>query len=323
MTLAPAPRRLLTAALVGAAFLFLGLEIYRNLDQLRSFRWEVHPPLLVLSVGLLSVVLLWGVWVWKVLLRGFGLRVPFRPLARAWFFANLSRYIPGVVWQFVSLGQLGRSLGLSPTATVTSLLVQMGVLLVAGGMVGVYLLPAAFAGPLAPALPLLRWIAPAGVALVHPAMIRWGLGLVRRATRRETLEWRGSWLDGMGLLALSALSWMLYGAAFHLFLYAFVPLPLRVFPALTAINALAFIVGYLAFFAPGGLGFKEGALALLLAGLVPAGVAASLAIAARLWTIAGELLPAAFLLRGRPPSPLSGFAPEPAPVRSAEASAPP
>lgn len=283
---------------------FLGVEVFRNIDQLRSFDWQVRPALLVLSVALLSLVFLWGVVLWKVLLRRFGIIASTRALARAWFLANLSRYIPGVgvVWQFVSLAQLGPSAGLRPAAAVSSLLVQMGFLLLSAGLLGIYLLPAALAGELAQIISILRWLAPLAVLLVHPAVIRTGLLTVARITRKESLEWNGSWLDGAWILILSSTAWVLYGIAFHLFLQAFVSLPLSSLPATTAINALAFMVGYAAFFAPGGLGFKDAALALLLAGIVPSGVAVSLAIAARLWTIAAEVIPALFLLRGAPTS---------------------
>jgi uncharacterized membrane protein YbhN (UPF0104 family) len=300
MKLSPWLRRCLTFALVAAAFLFLGRTVWLNAGQLKGFRWEVRPGLLALSVLLLSGVLLWGVAVWRVLLRRFGADAPFRALARAWFLANLSRYIPGVVWQFVSLAQLGPSAGLTPAATVTTLLVQMGFLLLSAGVVGVWFLPAEYAGDFGRALLALRWASPLALGLVHPAVIRAGLRLVRRVARKGVLEWRGSWAEGVGILLLSAVSWWLYGAAFYLFLASFVELPLSALPAVTAINALAFIAGYVVFFAPGGIGFKETATALLLAGMVPAGVAAALAIASRLWSIAGEVLPALFLARGRP-----------------------
>lgn len=290
-------RRALSFTLVAAAFLFLAAEIYRNIDELGSFRWEVRAGRLVLSTVVLSAVLLWGVAVWQHVLRKFGVDVPFRALARAWFLSNLSKYIPGVVWQFVSLAQLGPSTGLSGVAIVTSLLLQMGFLLLASALIGIYLLPEAMAGELGRALVLLRWLGPLALVGVHPRVIRGSLALFARVARRPVLEWQGSWGVGISVLALSAVSWVLYGAAFYLFLLAFVPLPLSALPAVTAINALAFIVGYLAFFAPGGLGFKEAALALLLSGLVPGAVAASLAIAARLWTVAAEIAPAVFLVR--------------------------
>lgn len=297
------PRRVATAALVAAAFVFLGMEIVRNAEQLREFRWDVQPGLLLLSVAALAAVLLWGVAVWRMVIRRFGVEVPLRSLARAWFLANLSRYIPGVVWQFVSLAQLGPSLGLTPASTVSTLLAHVAFSLLAAVALGAWLLPAELAGELVPVLLAIRWASPLVVVLVHPAVVRWGIRLLGRVTRRPVLEWRGSWPDGLWLLAVSAVSWGLYGVAFHLFLRSFVPLPLSDLAAVTAINALAFVVGYLVVIAPGGLGFKEGAIALLLAGLVPPAVAASLAIASRLWTIAAEVLPAVFLARHRRPAP--------------------
>jgi hypothetical protein len=304
MKLSPAWRRVASALLVLAAVGFLGREIARGAHELQSFDWRGRPGLLLLSVAALSAVLVWGVALWRLTLKGFGVDAPFRPLARAWFIANLGRYIPGVVWQFLSLAQLGPAAGLTPVVAVTSLLVQMGFLFLSALLLGVYFIPPEGAGFLAPAVPALRWTAPAAVLLVHPWLIRNALTLVSRVTRRPMLPWRGSWASGLGLLGLATVTWGLYGAAFYLFLLAFVDLPATAIPALTAMNALAFVAGYLVFFAPGGLGYKELALAALLATLVPHPVALALAVAARLWTVAGELLPAALLLRrGRAPRP--------------------
>jgi hypothetical protein len=127
-------------------------------------------------------------------------------------------------------------------------------------------------------------------------VIRSVLRLLSRISRRQVLDWRGSWLDGVVLLLFAVVTWTIYGVAFFLFLRAFVSLPASALPAAIAMNALAFVAGYVAFFAPGGLGFKEVALGLLLQAFVPEAVAASLAIAARLWTIAGEVLPTLLLI---------------------------
>jgi glycosyltransferase 2 family protein len=291
-------RRLLSLALTAAALVFVVREVLRNLDQLRDFEWSVRPGLLVLSVVLLVLVFFWGVKVWQLLLRGFGQTVPMIPLARAWFWANLARYIPGVVWQFFSLAHHGTSAGLAPPVAVASLLVQMGFVLLSAGLFALYTLPLPVDGAMGVVLPFLRWAAPAAVLLVHPAPIRFTLRLAEKALRRPVATWSAGWSRGVGLLVLSGATWIVYGLAFHLFLIAFVDLPWTALPQVIGINALAFVVGYLAFFAPGGLGFKEGALAVLLSALLPRPVAFSLAIAARLWTIAAELLPSAFLLLG-------------------------
>jgi uncharacterized membrane protein YbhN (UPF0104 family) len=55
-------------------------------------------------------------------------------------------------------------------------------------------------------------------------------------------------------------------------------------------NAGAYWIGYVSFVTPSGLGFREGALAWMLAGFFPAPVAVALSLVTRLWTTAGELL---------------------------------
>jgi hypothetical protein len=293
------PRRILSAVLILAAFAFLGLEIARNVDELRNFRWAFRPGILLASLLLLVGVFCWGILVWRAVLRRFGVESDFLPLARVWFVSNVSRYIPGMVWQFVSLAQLGGKMGVPATTTVTSLLVQMGFNLIAAILVGAALLPSALAGDLRVALEVVRWLAPLALLLVHPAVIRFLLHHTSRLARREVLVWHGSWPGGVWLLLLASVSWLLFGAALFLFLRSFTNLEIAVLPTMAAVNAFAFLAGYLAFFAPGGLGFKEAALTLLLSGIVPPAIAASLAVAARLWNIAGEVLPALVLLPRR------------------------
>lgn len=298
MSWRPAARRALSYLLVAAAFAFLAREILRNLDGLREFDWQLRPGMLALSLAALVAVLFLGVAYWGVVLRSFGVRIPLIPLARAWFLANLSRYIPGVVWQFVSLAQLGGAAGMGAVLSITSLLVQMGFTLLAAAALGLLILPGSPLGAAYPALEGLRWLAPLVLLAVHPAIIRTLVRVMARLSRREAVDWEGSWAQGVGLLALATLLWLAYGLTFFLFLRAFVDLPMALLPAVIAVHALSFLVGYLAFFAPAGLGFKDAALTVLLAGLMPSSVAASLAVAARLWSIAGEALPALALLPG-------------------------
>lgn len=308
MKLPPGARRLLSIVLMAAAFAYIGAEIVRNIDQLRGFDWRVRPALLVSSVLLLVLLLFLGVVIWAAVLRRFGVEAPLLPLARAWFISNVSKYIPGVVWQFLSLADLGVGAGLAPAVAIASLLVQMGFMLIGAAVIGVYFLPEAAAGALAPVQEAGRWLAPLALVAVHPRVIRFLLAHTGRITRTSGLEWRGGWIDSLWLLVLAGLAWAGTGAAFFLFLRSFVEVPLALLPALTAMNALAFIAGYVAFFAPGGLGFREAALTLLLGSLMPPAVAASLSVATRLWAITAEVLPALALLASRPRrvAPLAG-----------------
>ena len=285
--------RLLAAALVLAALLFLGRTIASNAGRLRDFDWQLDPALLIASLVAHVLVLAWGVVVWhRVILLTTHQRIGLLKLQRIWFTSAIARYIPGKIWQLAAAAQMAAREGLHGAAVLTSMTIHIGFTLLAAGLVS--------AATLAPpddwnlSRPLLIGVAGiAALLLSHPLVIRSGLALIPRALHRDVIAWSGSWRDGIVLLALSVVSWLLYGGAFWLFVTALVATPPSTLLALAGVNALSFLAGYVVFIAPAGLGARELAMTGLLSGLVPAYVASAVSILSRLWTIAAELLGAA------------------------------
>lgn len=280
------------------AFAFLGAIVGRDLRALASYPWSIRPGVLALSLLVHVAGLAWGVWIWQRMLRHMGIDLPFLPLARIRALASLGRYIPGKIWEFVGAAHLGTATGIPVAVTLTSLAVFTGFVVTGALLLSAWLLPleAMAAGV---RLDWLRWAAPLLLVFLHPAVVRFSLRLLGRLTRREPVRWTGSWLDGVGFVALTLVSWALGGLALYLFILSFTTLPPSTIPAVIGINAAAFAAGVAVFVAPAGLGAKEGALAALLTLFIPAPVAALLAVASRLWTVAGEVLPVLLLARLR------------------------
>lgn len=290
-------RRLAATVLVGAAAAFLGLTIARNWSELSRYQWQLRPVGLVLSVPALTLVFVWGVAVWAGVLRHFITEeVPLPRLARIWFLSSLTRYIPGKIWQFVSAAQLAQAAGLSGAVLLTSLIAYMGFNLLSAAVVAALTLPLGAYGFGATAVAVVDGFAILSVLLVHPWVLNTLLRLVPRVLHRETLVWNGRWLDGLLLLLLCVVSWVLYGAAFTLFVTSLVQVPWTMLLPLAGVVALSFLAGYFVFVAPAGLGAREAVMTLLLAPYTPPGVAVLVSVAARLWTVAGELLGAIFVL---------------------------
>ena len=288
--------RWLAGALLAAATAYwLGTLIARNWAELRGYDWRIDLPLLAASVAAHTLVLGWGVWIWGRTLRHFE-HPPVRTstLQRIWFLSNLARYVPGKVFQFVAVAQLSRSAGLSGAVLLTSMLVHTGMALLAAGVVGAWTLSG---GILRGVDPRASAIAATALALlaVHPAFLNRLLAVVPRLLKRETIRWNARWRDGFLLLALSVVSWSLYGVAYQLFVSSIADVPWRLLPQMAGVNALSFLVGY-ASPLPGGAGLRELTMAELLRPYLPDGVAAVLSLASRLWTIAAELLGGALAL---------------------------
>ena len=100
---------------------------------------------------------------------------------------------------------------------------------------------------------------------------------------------------GMRWMGLYAVGWVLQGGAFWLLAQS-IGLPLSALGGIPAYSA-AYLLGYVAVFAPAGLGVREGFLILFLGPILGAG-AAALAVVARLWATVLELLPALVLAGG-------------------------
>jgi glycosyltransferase 2 family protein len=291
-------RRLAGHIFVLAAFAFLGSFIIANVRQLQQHEWSVQPALLTLSIVVQAIGLASGVVAWQLLLRRMDIHVPFVPLARVRFVSGLARYMPGKIWPFVSAARLAAPLGISATATITSLAAHTVFSLIAALLVSAWFLPLE-AVSVGVRLELLRWLAPGLLVLAHPRIIRIALDLVARLTRQDVARWTGSWAAGLGLVAWSVVGWILSGLALGVFIQSLTPLPATAFAAVIGINAFAFVVGQAFFIAPAGLGAKEGTLAALLATFVTLPVAALLAVGVRLWGTVVELLLVLALMRRR------------------------
>ena len=287
MKLSPLARKVAAGILVTATAAFLLRTVLANWQEIRGFEWQLRLPLLVASVPAHVAVLVLGVWIWGRVLRRFDTpAIDLRVLLRIWFGSALARYVPGAIWQFVAAAQLSRAASLSPALLLTSMLVHVGFSLLAASVTAAWTIPAASGAD---------WrigalVGVGAVLLTHPVVVRMAVSTVARVARRPAVQWNGSWLDGLELLALSVASWLCYGAAFFLLVGALVPTSGDLWLRLAGVNALSFLAGYLVVIAPAGLGIREVSMVMLLSPILPAGIASLVAVASRLWTIAAEIV---------------------------------
>ena len=88
------------------------------------------------------------------------------------------------------------------------------------------------------------------------------------------------------------LAWCSYGLALLLLTRGLLPVVDLSLPQAIGVFTCSYIVGFLALFAPGGLGPRESVFLLMLSGQIGLKAAAALALASRLLLTATELLPA-------------------------------
>ncbi len=253
-------------------------SLAKNWDQVRSLDvvFAVRPGLLLLAFASVLVTFLIQIESWRQLLAGLGSRLAFRQAAHAWSLANLGRYVPGKIWSLAGLVVLANKAGASTAAAGASAVASQAVALGAGAAV------VAMTAPNTTALPGV----PIGIALA--------VGTIALLTWDRPLRWVGRFTGASTSLSplpvgvvfaastLTLFAWMVYGVAFWLVVRGLVPGSGIGLLAATGVFALGYLLGWVAVFAPGGIGVREVVLIGLLAPALGSGAALAVSIGSRI-----------------------------------------
>jgi glycosyltransferase 2 family protein len=295
-----------------AGALLVGLaarSILVNWQSLRAqpVEWQFSSAWIAASVLLVFTSYTVLIEAWRRVVLSMGQRLAFLPAARIWFLSSLGKYIPGKVWTIAGAAVLAQRAGLDPAAAVSGAIVLQALALASGAVVvmitaretfqavGPWAVPIATAGIV---------MSIAGVALVSSQ------SFLDRVGRLLPSSWPRLRAIPPAILALAfianVLAWTGYGAALLLLARGLLPEIVLSLPQAVGVFTCSYLIGFVALFAPGGLGPRESVFILMLAGDIGLKHAAALALASRLLLTGTEVLPAVpLLLRRNAPNPPS------------------
>ncbi len=291
-------RRFIGYLVVLMVFAFMARSLYLNWQTLQGYSWQFNYLLLALAVLAAFCTLSLYAWMWCLIVRRLGGRLSYRQAFRIWFLANLGRYVPGKIWQFVGWLYLGDQAGIGHIQILTSIAVNLGLQTLTGLGLGLMTLALVWGGDLMARFWPLFLLVPLGLVFasrpeVMEAVLNWGLVRFKRQPVKLGLR-----AGDMALFTLGHIGcWVAYGGAFCLFVCSLRPVSIRDVPLLGATYAAAWVIGFLSFLTPGGIGIREGVLAYLLGLWLPVPVAVVIGLLSRLWVTAGELIGAAIAWR--------------------------
>jgi hypothetical protein len=285
------PNRKLMLRLLGIAIALLALsymlrQLWLSWEQLRGL--TIQPVLAAAAVLSGMIALGNNAISWRGILLGLQQRLSISTSLRVWFFSQMVRYVPGNVWHLFGRLYLSQQAGVNTRPASLSLILEVLYTLTAGLLVAA--LSLVFWPRLDIILVFLLLLIPfLGLCLVPQLFQRPLIWLLRRLGRST------DWLDfqrrdTLKLLPIYGISWLYYGLGLHLLALSIYPLPIQTLPAVIGMFALGWIIGFLSIITPSGLGVREGVLSYLLTFVMPEPVAILLALLARVWLLAAELV---------------------------------
>lgn len=186
--------------------------------------------------------------VWPYLLRRLGTPAPFSWIG-LFFKSQLGKYLPGSVWQYAGRVGLAHSRGVP---------VQRGFVSIAAEIAYSAVAAAAASSLVLGSLPAAGALAGLGLLLVV------ALTFPRRLGARQNVD--AALRAGPVAVILYLVVWGLYGVAFWATGRALFAVPVSELARYVGVFALAWLVGLVAVFAPGGIGVREAVIAALLTG---------------------------------------------------------
>jgi len=251
-----------------------------------QFGWE-RIALATLLILVTYALLIEG---WRRILSAWDSHLPFRHAARIWFLSNLGKYVPGNIWSLTAMGVMARERGLSGLAAAGSSILMQSVSLATGTAIVMVTSAKLLGQPLLVGAAVLLLVLGLVTAPRYlPGLAVWAGNLSGRDIVTPSIPAASIWTAALA----SALSWVLYGLAFQLFVRGLLGSAPGEISSYIAVYSAAYILGFISPIAPAGLGVREITLAAFMTqlGLANEADAALVAIAARLWLTVVELVP--------------------------------
>ena len=268
---------------------FLGNRAADSWDQVSENASRLDVGWVAVSLPILFASFVWFGLGWVRILGKLGHSGIYLSGLNIWAKAQFGKYLPGLGWYVLARIHWGEREGISKRLTVTSSAIEVVLMVLTGGLVALSIaLFSPDAGWIIDRVWYLALLVPAvgvGAVLVHPVVLSKGLARLGRLQEPVAITYR----DSLELLAVYLVRWIAVGVGFFFLAKAVYPLGFSQMPFVASALVLAWIVGFLAVFAPGGLGVRESVLVLLLEQVMPVGPAVVLTALGRLWWMAGEV----------------------------------
>lgn len=284
---------ILKLALTGVVVYYVARQVWVNWDQVGAFDWQFDIVYLLLSLACAMAALFLFSAAWTKIISAFGHSLSMSDGFRILNLSNLGRYIPGKIWQIFGMLYLAKQKDIPEEQAGASFLIYQ--LFTIPASLLVWLMAAQFEPSLlidkfkimgSGSAYMLGGIGLAVCALLvlmpQPFLKLGNLILARlgRPIAEFTLDKSVALTVFLGYF----LGWILFGLAFHFFLVSVLGNSAPSLLVSVGVYNVAYQIGYLALFAPGGLGPRELVMGALLQPFVGP-IAPALALVARLWTI--------------------------------------
>lgn len=302
-------KKLFAVVITVTIFVLILKPIVINWDKVKDRVWDMNwGRVAIASVLFAAYLFFFRALVWRRLLKNFGHKLPVWPTTRVWSTSELARYLPGAVWQVVGRVYLIKPYGVRGSVCSTSQIMELALYLLANLIVALGALTflgwKSFEGSARVWMIVAAILVPLLSLLLHPKVFYAIADRILVSLKKPPIQRRMRWKSLIELLGWNVLGLAVQGLAIYLVVAELLQLPIAKWWVVTGAYCLAWCAGFLAFWAPGGLGVREAVFIAAMSFAIPHAIRSGqlqdadqrylflifLSVLLRIWATVGELL---------------------------------
>ena len=279
--------RVVRFGFLALVLVILGLTLADEAGTLWHEAQRLSVPVVLLAFALSIAGLFFNMMVWRELITDLGSPLSVAEAWRIFFIGNVSKYVPGSIWPVLVQAELGADHGIPRSRSAVSVLLSYTVMTCSGLVVAAITLPFAAAGSVAQYFWVLPLI-PVGIAVLSPPVLNRLLRLVLRVSRQPALGDGVSYRGLARTMAWALCAWATNGLMIYVLMRQLAGDHQGALLASVGAYALSWVIGFLAVFAPAGLGVREAVMVAALHSQTTAAIALTVALVQRLLSVVAD-----------------------------------
>jgi len=230
---------------------------------------------------------------WFYLHKKIGKKVRFFELLYAYYASNIVRYIPGNIWSYLMRLRKNKKLGVSESETLYLSLIEIIFFLISSWIVFILSIffwtePLVFSNKYT--VLFIVSILFIIFAIFSPRIVKWYIKKYMHGHNISFAFIKLPWHNLIKIFLIYFIYWAIAGLGLYFSLLSIYYLTPTLLIVIFGINAVAWLIGFVSFITPSGIGAREPALIFFLVSYIPTSIAGAISIISRLIMVISEIV---------------------------------
>ncbi|MEW5691716.1 MAG: hypothetical protein AB1765_00290 [Candidatus Hydrogenedentota bacterium] len=285
-------KKIFLSAIILVIFIFIFRIIFINLEKIKEFQWRFNLYYLSVTLLILVIYCLLLSACWMLIVRSGGKRGKISRLIRSWLISCLPRYVPGGVWHPLTRIYFGVKDNVDKVWLLQCFVIESICLISAFTII--YLIGYFYYREYTSIYSLKSLFAIFSIIIIL-VIISGLFNFFRRILKKiqilkiEDFEPCYKTYELIKFICYYLIPAPLLGTALFMYTRSLIEIELTMLPVFVSTTGIAYVIGFITYTAPAGIGVREGILIMLLKDYIPVYIISPIVVSFRIIIIITEV----------------------------------